>query len=367
MPLGKVRQGPQDGESPTWKLPSTTIPEPIIPGMRGWKTSDGWQVLRLHYSADPERATQEWIDLHLAGYRGGMAGRDWRREMEISFEDYAGAPVYPLFDPDRSVTPTRYNPHLPLLRGWDFGYRHPAVVWAQQWTDGTFCSLHELYPTLNSDDLPGLSTGGLVQMVLAETERLFPESASDASAEVLDFCDPAGTQHKDASDYSSIEILQQHGIEPEYAVVGRKNRIAYLRRYIEEPGRFRVNPHCTLLIKALAGAYRYPELRAGGADREMPDLGKKVQEEPYIHIIDALEYIAACTLEIPYTPSKQAIDPTSGKKTAGDLAELYLGMRPFGQPGQDYDEAKDAETSIEYLLSELMGVDGGLDDAFLQD
>lgn len=359
-----MRTGAQDGEAPRFKLPKTRVPEPVLRGLRGWKTDEGWLILRLHYSADPERVSEEWLHDAVQGYRGGFEGRDWLREMEIDFGAYKGEPVYPQFDPNDAVKVTKFNPHIPLLRGWDFGYRHPACVWAQLWPDGTLAYLHELYPTLNREEVPGIATGPFADLVLHETERLFPQATDrNKSAGVLDFCDPAGTQHKDASDYSSIEILQQRGIEPEWSVVGRKNRINYLRRHVEQPGRFRINPHCTLGIKAFSAAYRYPEEKTGGADREMPDLGKKVQEEPYVHIMDALEYVAACNLQIEWTPSTANKDPRQERRDVGSLAEMYLNATP-ADDRTDSAKGKPVDTHLEDFLSDYVGEPGDFTQAF---
>lgn len=358
------RVGPADGGSARgFRLPRTPIPQPLMKGMRGWRTTEGWMVLRLHYTADPERATEEWVRDRLLGYRGGKEGRDWRREMEIDFSAYAGEPVYSQFNPAVSVRATQYNPHLPLWRGWDFGYRHPAVVWAQLWPatpeapNGVLVYLHELYPTLDSEAVPGVKTDDLVRMVLAETRERFPETP----AGVYDFCDPAGNQTKETSDFSSIEILQQHGIDPEWSVVGRKNRINYLRNYVEEGEAFRINPHCVLGIKALSAAYRYPVEREGTSDRDMPDLGKKVQEEPYVHVMDALEYIAACNLQIEWAP--RPTGPSSDTKLIGELAEMLLG------PSRTDDRLATGppapiESELERMLGDLVGEEGDISQAW---
>lgn len=363
------RKGPRNGATDPryrFKMPATSFPEPIIPGVRGWRTSEGWLVLRLHYSADPERANEAWVEEQLRGYRGGREGRDWRREMEIDFTAYKGAPVYALFDADDSARETLYRPELPLWRGWDFGYRHPAVVFAQlhpagpSAPDGQLAYLHEVYPTLDTEAVPGIKTADLAQLVLDETARVFPETREPANGRgvVLDFADPAGNQTKETSDFSSIEILEQYGIYPEWARVGRKNRIDYLRRFIEVPGAFRINPHCHLGIKALSAAYRYPEERAGGTDREMPDLGKKVQEEPYVHLMDALEYVAACNLAIEWTPRAAKAGP--GIVKTGDLATILGASRAYSdrRAGRPVDATLDDE--IESALVDLVGEDGDL-------
>lgn len=339
-------------------------------GLRGWRTKDGYLVLRIHYTCDPERADKDWVQDSSQGYRGGIQGSDWQREMEIDFGSYAGLPVYAQFDKDQSVREVRYNPALPLWRGWDFGYRNPAVTFLQLWPDDTLVLLHEVFPTLDKENLAGISTADIARLVVMETDRMFP-GASDTvkSAGVYDFADPAGNQKKETSDYSSIEILQQHGIDPEYAVVGRKNRIAFARPFVEgkhQDGspRFLINAHCALAIEAFAAAYRFPEDDKGAADREMPDLSRRVQEKPYIHIMDSFEYVVACNLEITY-PTRTGYGKGQAEESRiSDLASAYLGSTtsmdervasvPLATVGPD-----DLETGIQ----ELIGVDS-LDDAW---
>lgn len=347
----------------TFKLPRTRVPEPIMKGIRGWRTADGYLVLRLHYTCDPERADDAWVAETSQGYRGGTEGSDWQREMEIDFGSYAGRPVYPMFDKVNTVGVLRYNPNLPLWRGWDFGYRHPAVVFLQYWPDDTLVYLHEIYPTLDSEKTPGISTADLAKLVLHETDRLFPGSGDpELSAGVYDFCDPAGNQKKETSDFSSIEILQQHGIFPEWNVVGRKNRIDYARVYLEgkhdngEP-KFKINPHCNLGHEAFSAAYRYPQEDQGTSDREMPDLSRKVQEEPYIHIIDAFEYAVACNLEVT-VPSKHGFQ-TKGydPNHVTDLASAYLGTgtEPDNRLASVSAETRSTVDEHESVLSDLLG------------
>lgn len=359
-----------DAEEFQFRLPTTRIPEPIMKGVRGWRTTDGYLVLRLHYTCDPERATDEWIEETSQGYRGGIEGSDWQREMEIDFGSYAGRPVYPRFDKTHSVKATKYNPYLPLWRGWDFGYRNPAVVFLQLWPDDTLVYLHELFPTLDKEQVPGISTSDLAALTIQETERLFPGAGnSNESAGVYDFCDPAGNAKKETSDFSSVEILQQFGMEPEFAAVGRKNRIEYSRVYVEgkhENGtpRFLINPHCNLGIEAFSAAYRYPDEAQGSADREMPDLSKKVQSEPYIHLMDAYEYVVAANLEITYQTKTGFSREEEPDQKVDDLASMYLGAavreeeRLATAPSRKVDEE-----DIDDIISELIG-DDSLDDAW---
>jgi len=360
-----------DEASYRFRLPKTRVPEPIANGIRGWRTTDDYLVLRIHYSADPERADAEWIAEVSKGYIGGTDGAMWQREMEIDFGSYAGLPVYPTFDKDFSVKEVKYNPSLPLWRGWDFGYRNPAVTFHQLWPDNTLVYLHEIFPTIDKEKLPGISTDNLCKVVLAETERRFPGAGdSSNSAGVYDFCDPSGTQKKETSDFSSVELLQQNGMDVDYSVVGRKNRIEYLRIYVEgkhENGspRFLISPHCTLGIEAFAAAYRFPEEGSGAADREMPDLSRKVQEQPYIHIMDSCEYVAACNLEVTYPTHTGGKKPAESNELITDLASAYLGAvsqadnRVASMPLANAAGPDDLETGIQ----ELLGIDT-LEDAW---
>lgn len=368
-PISRVVEA-DASEDISFKLPNTRIPEPILKGMRGWRTSEGYLVLRCHYTCDPDRADEEWVKETSQGYPGGTDGPMWNREMEIDFGSYAGLPVYPKFDKTNSVRVVRYNPSLPLWRGWDFGYRNPAVVFLQLWPDDTLVLLHEMFPTLDKEKMPGISTSDLSKRVLEETDRYFKLSTDpEMSAGVYDFCDPSGLQTKETSDYSSIEILQQHGIYPDYNVVGRKSRIEFARRYVETKHidasgiigspRFLINPHCVLSIEAFAAAYRYPEEGQGRADREMPDSeSKKVQSEPYIHIMDAFEYVVACNLEISYQTKTGFSRGNPDETKVEDLASAYLGAsissegRVASHKGLNADGLDDLEESIYEVIGD---------------
>lgn len=355
-------------ENLEYKLPESSFPTPVGKGLKVWYTDEGWTVVRLHYTADPERADKEWLLEQVKGYGGGFTGRDWLREMEVDFQSYAGEPVYPgwhggdAISEDRSV----YDPGLPLWRGWDFGYRHPACVWAQLHRPtqnaprGRLVVLAEYYPTLDPVAVPGMTTDKLARHVIRITQELFPDAMSDRGSGVRDFCDPSGVQHQANSEYSAIEVLTHFGIHPEWAKVGKKNRINYLRQWIEaddiEP--FAVHPRCAQTIKAIAGGYRYPEEQTGPADREIPDLGKQAQDQPFVHLMDALEYIAACNLQVDWVPRPEA--PADDNPNIGTMAELLQGShRPVDRrgPKMGIDERDPLAESLEATYYDLLQLD----------
>jgi len=61
-------------------------------GLDIYKTRDGFTVARLHYTADPDKITEDGQPIPdlLEGYIGGRSGAAWRKEMEIDFTAYSG-------------------------------------------------------------------------------------------------------------------------------------------------------------------------------------------------------------------------------------------------------------------------------------
>src|SRR5262249_44671932 len=104
----------------TGKERRTTAPNPNWVYMR-FRTSDNRKNLPPNYEErlrDEYRGSEAWIKVFIDG------------EIGISVE---GRPVFAgAFDRDRHVVPEiAEDLTLPMLRGWDFGYRNPAVVFMQ--------------------------------------------------------------------------------------------------------------------------------------------------------------------------------------------------------------------------------------------
>jgi hypothetical protein len=69
-------------------------------GISDYITADGVRVLRIHYTADPDKDIlttkgADWLAKSLVGYPGGLIGAKWRREMEIDFDAQGGQLVFP--------------------------------------------------------------------------------------------------------------------------------------------------------------------------------------------------------------------------------------------------------------------------------
>ena len=60
----------------------------------------------------------------------GSAGTVQRIIHGDSTPAYKGIPVFPQFDAGQHVAPLKFRSDLPLIRSWDFGHTHPAVVFS---------------------------------------------------------------------------------------------------------------------------------------------------------------------------------------------------------------------------------------------
>jgi hypothetical protein len=195
------------------------------------------------------------------------------------------------------------DPSLRIMRGWDFGYRAPAVVWSQWTRSGRLLVLSELCPK-------NLSTDSLIDLAQAHQANLFPRRASQF---YIDYADHQGIEVQSTSSLKDLEILEERlGTE----VYTRKGNIEYglnvlrnlMLKQVKHQGslvpRFAVDKSCETLIAALKGSYSYPEDRLNA-----PPL----KGGSYVGVCDALRYVAQLVVE-------------------EDLTETYGG---YGSKGQE--------------------------------
>lgn len=100
--------------------------------MTFYETTTGIRVMKLHYTADPDkdpgRNGMEWFQSAIKTYPGGVAGYDWQSEMEINFTQKRGYHVWPNFlDMQKQVTCSPFDvpPHWPIWAGYDYGHTNP--------------------------------------------------------------------------------------------------------------------------------------------------------------------------------------------------------------------------------------------------
>lgn len=275
-----------------------------------WNPKNKFCVLRLHYSADPEKNTPEWI----AKAKEGTSPRSWDREYEISYDTFEGKPVFETFSEDLHISNFEYSPNSSgyMYRGWDFGYHRPAVAigWINQ--DDQLMIRREI---LGNDE--GIKD--FAARVIAICLNEFP------NARWLDACDPAGHMKTDKAEFTSVEVLNSLGIYPisKPSNIQEKLEIVRQRLLRRNDGKvgLLVHPSCTRIVNGFKGGYRYAEAKEGQTEKEEP-----LKDNFYDNIFDAMEYLCTNFLELaPMTGSISTATVTNDimKSKPLDVGEYF--------------------------------------------
>lgn len=192
--------------------------------------------------------------------------------------DPDGKPVFDQFIHALHVGKLEYNPSVPMLRGWDFGRRRPACVWAQLTPEGHLNILHAI---IGENE----STKQFAQKVKQVSATKFP-----FATRWRDYGDPAGEQRKSNSDDTDITVLHKEGI----ALMHRKTTIkqglevmtANLTTLVGKRPKKMIDSQCKLMIDAYSSGYRWPETRPGHKEPETP-----LKDGFYEHPMDGDRYL----------------------------------------------------------------------------
>lgn len=286
-----------------------------LPGVNVRRTPRGIVVFELDYIADPAKRDPAWA----ARMRARMPNeKEWRREFMRDWTSAAGDAFYPEFgiEPYRYIYPATRLLNAPIVRGWDFGFRHPACVWFQYSPkSGRVWVLRELMPenidTFSFRDLVLYLSGqkSLEQLerrpqALAWVKKIKddprmpapPWFEADASAPIhwLDFSGPEATkvsasvegEHKERSDKA---ILEAEHLVLECPSVGIAAREAVMRRLLQRrpdghPG-IVFDPACPILIEGMNGGIAFAK-----ETKLNPDPTEPNKDGYYEHLHDALGY-----------------------------------------------------------------------------
>jgi len=125
-------------------------------GMKSWETQSGFQVLELHYTADPakdpDRDGAAWVAETVKGYPGGFESAGWKTEMEIDYGAGGGEKIFPFLSQTlspvfiESIDPDWALARMNVFAGYDYGTSNPSafVVWGID-DKGDLYALWELY------------------------------------------------------------------------------------------------------------------------------------------------------------------------------------------------------------------------------
>ena len=121
-------------------------------GIDTYKTKESFIVAKIHYTADPDKRSNEVIAELEKGYPGGHRGAAWRKEMEIDFTAYSGQLLcYNILQQyrDKIIQERPVQPHFHKYGSLDWGRNNPASFHVYVVENGKH--VHSAYEIYNRD------------------------------------------------------------------------------------------------------------------------------------------------------------------------------------------------------------------------
>jgi len=218
----------------------------IRKGLSKKYTPSGFCVIRLHYTTDPAKATEEWK----AEAKKGFKHEDkWNKEYEIDFTALGGTLVYPELEElgkNIFIAPPEIKDHWPRCIGIDPGVRNPtsAHFYAVD-ENGHIYVYWELYEK---------------EIHYKDLARILKEHPDFEKAKRSIFIDPitaTRVHHTQLGIKSFKELLEQEGV---YTIPGNRDRTTgaeKVREYINDE-KLHVSKTCPKMMWELENL-RYEE------------------------------------------------------------------------------------------------------------
>jgi hypothetical protein len=220
-------------------------------------------------SADPRR-NAKWRRIHVDE---AAEPRLAKREHAETPEDAFAAPSGVYFERwlhDRNVAERPILPQAVTWRCVDFGFRTPAVFWAQRAPNDELRIIWELIPH-------NITTSELADRILQEESQLGLHIPPRCT-----WCDPAGRGVQSQTAESEFEIFQKAGLTPLATNSSIRDGCVRMTEMIADPDLpLIVHPRCKGLIRAI-GNVRPHHTRAEVYDYD---------HDIYSHPLDALRYL----------------------------------------------------------------------------
>lgn len=180
-----------------------------------------------------------------------------------------GTPVYPQFKVAKHIRDDCFKTHTPVIRGWDFGFHHPACTWQQLW----WCPRRRLHWSIHHEmDGQEIEAKDFIQSVVIDTAVCFPGLSRYM---LLDGGDRAGAQR---TDKGPGPIIRAAG-PPWFLTIKHKPcpiepGLDLIREYLSGDcpcglPRMTVDSSCINLIEGFLGGYHYPK-NYRGTREEVP-------------------------------------------------------------------------------------------------
>lgn len=255
-------------------------------GIAYWENpGNGFTILAVHDTADPEKRGREWTEETKRGY---IDQRSYDQEHNLSFESWTGKPVFMNFDKAVHVANghLNYSSKVAMQRWWDLG--HHACVWAQV-QDGQLV-LFDSRQTIGAFgpqvteyrpwELEVSGLGVFIERCLEISENIYPR------AEVWrDIIDPSGKNNDVTHTRTATRIFQEHGLHP---ILGDTTdmvvRISDVDDWLMMRPGLLIDPQARVLIDGFAGGYKF--MKEGISEK--PD-----NQSGYGHCMTSVQYGAS--------------------------------------------------------------------------
>ena len=234
-----------------------------------------------------------------------------------------GPPVYPMFEHHRHVGLPQLPEHVPLVRAWDFGFRHPAVSFHAFWR----CRKEEIHwNILDAMDSRMVEAVPFAESVIRYTTQVWPQLDTIM---VEDDGDIAGSHVSDTGP-GPINILAgaPWNLNFSYKKCDVEPGVRMIRDFLKLPeckcgqSRFLVHRKVRHVIEAFQGGYHMRRAVAGKGVKEEP-----VKDGFYDDFMDSVRYATEHHLRSELIDPKliDALDKT-------DPRRMYRHLR--GDPWQ---------------------------------
>ena len=251
------------------------------------------------------------------GHSEGTAQRIIHGE---SVKAFKGVPVYPQFKREIHIAPLKFRSDLPLLRSWDFGHDHPAVVFSNIYR----CAYkNNHYFTLSEvADVFEITVYDLyTNYILPHTKALY----SNASM-ILDCGDNAGYRQSSSSKdgRSDMKILiSEYRLPFRHRYMHIEPSLQFMRSLLKPKELCKcglqyilISPKCPILIDGLDGGYHFAKPRDGG-----PTGTKPVKDKYFDDVADAWRYGAENYVRwaLEWENQKELHSKTAERPTSFDI------------------------------------------------
>ena len=274
------------------------VPTMIL--LEGEPPNEGHWLTRLTDKKDPdydpdiekwELSTYEnWDNIPVA-YRGSLESMPeaWKRKYLLGKPGFIpkGKAFYQGFKEPLHTGWFDWNPDLPLIVSWDWGFHHPAVSFHQFST--RWYILRELMGSRTTIKK------------FAEFEVKPFINTHFPNAKTIHYGDPAGLQSNDKSEKSSVAIVKDLGFDvkcrPNGPLTGYRARKEIIENKLStiDNGKplLQIDSRCKTIIEGFLGGYHYAE---ENAEKEVnTKYEAPFHDDFYSHLMNTVEYVAVNT------------------------------------------------------------------------